>query len=218
MTSNMTSMTFYEATLQFPEASLQYDAYSGIALHVQHLKGILSQSPLDFQKVLESSLHKWKKEKRRGIWIHIPKSHAHLIQPSLAAGFDFHFCESSTLILKQWLPNTSSRLPLGPTHQVGVGALVLEGGKMLVVQERSGPAAGRKDTFPCHLVICVAITNILSHTFFLVECSSQTVENANWLVGSRRRRWRGSDTGTQGGDGPRCDFGTSLVHTTGSHS
>ena len=154
MTSNMTSMTFYEATLQFPEASLQYDAYSGVALHVQHLKGILSQSPLDFQKVLESSLHMWKKEKRRGIWIHIPKSHAHLIQPSLEAGFDFHFCESSTLILKQWLPNTSSRLPLGPTHQVGVGALVLEGGKMLVVQERSGPAAGRKDTFPCHLVIC----------------------------------------------------------------
>jgi len=48
------------------------------------------------------------------------------------------------LILKQWLPDTPSRLPLGPTHQVGVGALILDDeGKMLVVQEKSGPAAGK---------------------------------------------------------------------------
>lgn len=49
------------------------------------------------------------------------------------------------LILKQWLPDTPSRLPHAPTHQVGVGALVLDDtGKMLVVQEKSGPAAAHK--------------------------------------------------------------------------
>jgi hypothetical protein len=137
-----TSMTFYETTLQFPQDSLQHDTYSGIALHVQHLHGELSQNPIVFSQVLEASLNVWRVENKRGIWIHIPKSHAHLIQPSLEAGFDFHFCEADKLVLKQWLPNSSSRLPLGPTHQVGVGALVLEDGKMLVVRERSGPAAG----------------------------------------------------------------------------
>ncbi len=37
-----------------------------------------------------------------------------------------------------------SRLPLGPTHQIGVGAFVLkpdDPSKMLVVQEKTGPAA-----------------------------------------------------------------------------
>ena len=45
----------------------------------------------------------------------------------------------------KWLPEDSeSRLPHGPTHQVGIGAIITHPltGKMLVVQEKSGPAAG----------------------------------------------------------------------------
>lgn len=49
------------------------------------------------------------------------------------------------MILSQWLPeHNPSKLPVGPTHQVGVGALVLnpaDPSKMLVVQEITGPAA-----------------------------------------------------------------------------
>ena len=49
------------------------------------------------------------------------------------------------LILSRWLPtDTPSRLPLGPTTQVGVGCLVLHPRNpslMLVVQEKTGPAA-----------------------------------------------------------------------------
>ncbi len=49
------------------------------------------------------------------------------------------------MILKRWLPDTPSRLPLGPTHQVGVGALILnDEGNMLVVREKSGPAAAHE--------------------------------------------------------------------------
>lgn len=177
--SNMTHHHHSSTVLQeFPEVSLQYDHYSGVAIHVQHLKGDFLRDPSTFSKVLESSLELWKMEQRRGIWIHIPKCHGHLIsvrlyhsgsvvgyvlacrllisltfillhttqrtQPSLEAGFDFHHCgDDNTLILKQWLPETPSRLPLGPSHQVGVGALILnDEGNMLVVQEKSGPAAG----------------------------------------------------------------------------
>jgi Nudix hydrolase domain len=47
-----------------------------------------------------------------------------------------------TLVLSQWLPNTPSKLPLGPTHQVGVGVVVLnpsDPSQMLCVQEQTGP-------------------------------------------------------------------------------
>ena len=45
-----------------------------------------------------------------------------------------------------WLLDSPSHLPLGPTHQVGIRALVLHPitGKMLVVQEKSGQAAAWK--------------------------------------------------------------------------
>ena len=40
----------------------------------------------------------------------------------------------------------ASRLPGGPTHQIGIGALVIHplSGKMLAVREKSGPAARAK--------------------------------------------------------------------------
>jgi hypothetical protein len=60
-------------------------------------------------------------------------------------GFDFQFAEKGQLVLTKWLPTDGeSRLPNGPTHQVGIGGLIFHPvtGKMLVVQEKSGPAAG----------------------------------------------------------------------------
>jgi hypothetical protein len=48
----------------------------------------------------------------------------------------------STLVLSKWLPDTPSKLPLGATHQVGVGVVVLnpsDPSQMLCVQEQSGP-------------------------------------------------------------------------------
>jgi ADP-ribose pyrophosphatase YjhB (NUDIX family) len=131
--------------LEFPEKSLHNDYYSGVAVHVKEFDSDLAKNPTMYSRVLESSLQLWKMEQRRGIWIHIPKSHGHLIAPSLEAGFDFHYCGDGELILKRWLPDTPSRLPLGPTHQVGVGALILnDEGNMLVVREKSGPAAAHE--------------------------------------------------------------------------
>ena len=52
---------------------------------------------------------------------------------------------SNSLVLSRWLPtDTPSRLPHGPTHQVGVGVVLLnplDPSQMLVVRELSGPAA-----------------------------------------------------------------------------
>ena len=67
-------------------------------------------------------------------------------QPSTELGFDFQYAEPGRAIMTLWLPTDSeSRLPRGPTHQIGVGALVLHPrtGEMLAVQEKTGPAAGK---------------------------------------------------------------------------
>ncbi|EED90972.1 predicted protein, partial [Thalassiosira pseudonana CCMP1335] len=100
-----------------------------------------------FQEMLGKAIDIWKSENRRGIWIRCPTSHAHLIAPSTNYGFDFQHAEPGYCVLTKWLPtNSISRLPNGPTHQVGIGALVIHPrtGKMLAVQERNGPAAARK--------------------------------------------------------------------------
>ena len=62
----------------------------------------------------------------------------------VANGFEFHYAKKGSLVLTHWLPETESRLPLGPTHQVGVGCLITRGDEMLVVQETTGPAARYK--------------------------------------------------------------------------
>mmetsp|Transcript_25160 Transcript_25160/g.59342 ORF Transcript_25160/g.59342 Transcript_25160/m.59342 type:complete len:398 (+) Transcript_25160:372-1565(+) len=52
---------------------------------------------------------------------------------------------NNSLVLSRWLPtDTPSRLPHGPTHQVGVGVILLnpsDPSQMLVVKELTGPAA-----------------------------------------------------------------------------
>jgi 8-oxo-dGTP pyrophosphatase MutT (NUDIX family) len=75
----------------------------------------------------------------------VPADQSDKVHAAVALGFDFHMVVDKKLVLTTWLDtSTPSRLPIGPTHQVGVGCLVLhprDPSRMLVVQEKSGPAA-----------------------------------------------------------------------------
>ena len=66
-----------------------------------------------------------------------------IAQTCVDTGFSFHFVKDKLLVLSLWLPEDGpSRLPNGPTHQVGVGTLLLrpsDPSQMLVVQEITGP-------------------------------------------------------------------------------
>ena len=97
--------------------------------------------------MLHKALEIWTAEHRRGIWLKLSTAQSHLIASATRQGFDFQHAEPGYCVLTKWLPKeTMSRLPNGPTHQVGIGALVIHPltGKMLAVQERTGPAAKRK--------------------------------------------------------------------------
>ena len=133
---------------------------------------------IPFPERLQHQLQIWKAEGViRGVWIHVPPRLAAYVPTCIEQGFDFHMVTPSTttatndadgpletdsensnkttgsknvLILSQWLPDSTSRLPFGPTHQVGVGCLIWHPDdapilgpqrRLLVVQEKSGPAA-----------------------------------------------------------------------------
>ncbi|GAX22193.1 hypothetical protein FisN_19Lh255 [Fistulifera solaris] len=127
---------------EIPEEWLEYDHYNGVTI-------LFNQSMTDFGTALQNSLQQWKQEGRKGIWLHVPAAHADHVGSAVAAGFRFHLVQQNTLILSAWLPSFDdpsaiSRLPAGPTHQVGVGCLVFhpdDSSQMLVVQEKTGPAA-----------------------------------------------------------------------------
>lgn len=127
----------------FPEESLTMDTYNGVILKIDYET---TAADGDFEQKLKAALEQWRTEGKRGIWIHIPTRFSHLVPICTSLGFDFHTCKPGMLVLTQWLPtDMESRLPHGPTHQVGIGALVLNPeGKMLVVQEKTGPAAAMK--------------------------------------------------------------------------
>jgi len=133
--------------LPFPEASLQLDTYRGVTLDISNLPPNSYEDAATFDAHLTKALQIWAEEEKRGIWIRIPTAQSHLIPAITSHGFDFQHAAPGEAVLTKWLPkHTESRLPHGPTHQVGIGALVLHPrtGKMLVVQERTGPAAARK--------------------------------------------------------------------------
>ena len=157
----------HDPLLPFPETSLRHDTYDGVTLDVTSLLPTSSSSSssssssverqyastvadaTSFGIALGEALEIWTGSGRRGIWLKIPTSHSHLIAPACAVhGFDFQHAEPGYCVLTRWLPGGggASRLPGGPTHQIGIGALVIHplSGKMLAVREKSGPAARAK--------------------------------------------------------------------------
>jgi 8-oxo-dGTP pyrophosphatase MutT (NUDIX family) len=140
-------------SLSFPKEALQFDTYKGITIHVSklpdHYFDKRDDGPNLFERTLRESLALWKEQMYRGIWLHIP---THLSPSTLPIciqelNFDFRYAHPGVVIIATWLPDPEiqkNKLPWGPTHQVGVGAVIVHPrnpNKILVVQEKSGPAA-----------------------------------------------------------------------------
>ncbi|KAL6999120.1 nudix (nucleoside diphosphate linked moiety X)-type motif 2, variant 2 [Sarracenia purpurea var. burkii] len=58
-------------------------------------------------------------------------------------GFWYHHAEPHYLMLVYWIPETVNTIPANATHRVGVGAIVMNDKReLLVVQEKSGKFQG----------------------------------------------------------------------------
>jgi 8-oxo-dGTP pyrophosphatase MutT (NUDIX family) len=98
-----------------------------------------------FVASLATSLAAWETPGVRGVWLQIPIEQAQLVGAAVkVGGFEYHHAEKTHVMMTKWLPGDSeeNHLPPNASHQVGIGAFVMNGeGKVLLVQERRGPAA-----------------------------------------------------------------------------
>ncbi|KAJ1400362.1 NUDIX hydrolase domain [Sesbania bispinosa] len=122
--------------------------------------------PMDsttFISILRASISHWKQLGKKGVWIKLPIHLASLVETLVKEGFWYHHAEPKYLMLVYWIPDTANTIPANATHRVGVGALVVNGKReVLVVQEKSGHFQGTGAwKFPTGVVdqgedICVA--------------------------------------------------------------
>ncbi|KAK3280088.1 hypothetical protein CYMTET_12060 [Cymbomonas tetramitiformis] len=118
------------------------DQYGGVLIDASQLP----ESKTDFTVKLAASLTAWKKLAKRGIWLKVPIECSDFIASAVKEGFEFHHAETNYVMMTKWLADVPSTIPPNASHQVGVGAFVLNSkNEVLVVQETSGPAAARKD-------------------------------------------------------------------------
>eukprot|EP00249_Psilotum_nudum_P005907 c19314_g1_i3 orf=219-899(+) len=111
------------------------DHYDGIIIDPNCLPSDVDT----FVTSLRASLAYWKSQCRRGVWLKIPIENADLVPAAVKEGFVYHHAELSYLMLTYWIPETPSTIPANASHQVGIGAFVInEKREILVVQERGG--------------------------------------------------------------------------------
>eukprot|EP00438_Fugacium_kawagutii_P027516 Skav228570 [mRNA] locus=scaffold4561:18927:22837:- [translate_table: standard] len=102
-----------------------------------------------FRSILASSLDEWQKQGKRGVhgseWLHLDIGAASLVPIAASEfGFEYHHVTWLQPTSLEKLPNSPNTLPHNASHTVGVGAVVTNSeaqGKILLVREKSGPAA-----------------------------------------------------------------------------
>eukprot|EP00878_Enallax_costatus_P032166 GHUV01035277.1.p1 GENE.GHUV01035277.1~~GHUV01035277.1.p1 ORF type:complete len:254 (+),score=37.71 GHUV01035277.1:51-812(+) len=117
------------------------DKYDGIIINTDSLP----KDPATFRAALQQSLKAWSEQGKRGVWLKIPRELSQLIPIAVEPGFTFHHAEQDHVMMTKWLPeDLGNTLPPNASHQVGVGAIVVNSRQeMLVVQEANGPLRGQ---------------------------------------------------------------------------
>lgn len=115
------------------------DRYSGFIIDPLQLPA----DPSTFLQRLRHSLSHWKSQGKKGIWLKLMTKDVDFVPLAIKEGFVYHHAEKDYAMLTFWIPKTHSTLPANASHQVGIGAIVINGQKeVLVVQEKSGPTRG----------------------------------------------------------------------------
>ncbi|CAN6479796.1 unnamed protein product [Victoria cruziana] len=110
------------------------DRYDGIIVNIKE-----SMEVGEFSSKLRASISQWKQQGKKGVWLNIPIKFVDLVPAAVQEGFWYHHAEAGCLMLVNWLPCTPNTLPIYATHRLGVGAVVINSKKeVLVVQEKSG--------------------------------------------------------------------------------
>lgn len=100
----------------------------------------LPEDIAEFEKVLTTTLAKFREEKVKGVYLDISQSQYAHIGPASKHGFTVHHAQDGVITLSAWMPEGKSRLPAYCSHYIGAGGLVIdfENRKVLIIREKSG--------------------------------------------------------------------------------
>jgi len=107
---------------------IKHDKHGGITADIN----TLPDSLVEFEREI-ASLIKSNKDKRL-LWIKVPIKKSEFIPALTNLNFEFHHCSTNHLMLVKQLVQ-ESKIPTAKTHTVGVGAIVLNRDKILVVKD-----------------------------------------------------------------------------------
>jgi 8-oxo-dGTP pyrophosphatase MutT (NUDIX family) len=110
-------------TLQFSR-----DQFGGVIVDSERLP----DDAAAFAAALAHSLEKWQAEGFRLVWLDVPIARAALIPVAVAAGFTFHHSNEGDLMMTRRLVEDAF-IPPHATHYVGVGGVVLNARRELLV-------------------------------------------------------------------------------------
>ncbi|XP_043718377.1 nudix hydrolase 8-like [Telopea speciosissima] len=109
------------------------DEYEGIVVNSERLPS----NSRAFASILQSSLSRWKREGKKGVWLKLPVEQSELVPIAVKQGFQYHHAEREYIMLTYWIPGGPGLLPANASHQVGVGGFALnDKNEVLVVQEK----------------------------------------------------------------------------------
>lgn len=90
-----------------------------------------------FPKHLQATVTACREWGKSSLWVEVPMTRASLIESMHSIGLRFHHAVDETAVLNMWLrPDSESKIPDFSTHNVGVGAVVVNGrNEILCVRE-----------------------------------------------------------------------------------
>lgn len=96
----------------------------------------LPEDAADFTRRLQASLAAWEAADIPVAWLQIPGRLGGLLAPALAQGFECHHCSGDAVMLVRRI-RPEAYVPTAATHSIGVGGVVInEARELLVVLER----------------------------------------------------------------------------------
>ena len=115
----------------FTTITLIPDSYNGITIDTNSIPYILEEFEKELQNILQQL------ENKKLLWVKLPIEKSHFIPLLTKYDFIFHHCNESDITLLKKL-TIDPIIPTARNHTLGVGVVVIDEGKILVVKERIG--------------------------------------------------------------------------------
>ncbi len=134
---------------------LTYDRYGGVIVDQDSFPDTIPEFKEQIEQLIENLNDK------KLLWVKVPIEKSEFIPILTRLGFEFHYCDEKNLMLIKKLIGNSF-VPTARNFVVGIGAIVIHEGKLLVVRDKFSPdfklpgGLLRRPTLGEQLVTCIS--------------------------------------------------------------